>query len=179
MSRWRSAVVAKRAEHAYVGFGSNLGLRTANFARAIRLLTDAGFAVLRRSSLYESEPWGGAEGDNYLNAVLEIERHGTPQEFLRTLLDIETKLGRTREREYAPRTCDLDLLLWNGEVIHTPELIVPHPKMTHRKFVLVPLCELIPDVLHPVIGKTMAELLALCPDPLAVWRFTSSTSSRL
>jgi 2-amino-4-hydroxy-6-hydroxymethyldihydropteridine diphosphokinase len=154
-----------------------LGLRSANLARTVKALRDAGVTILRRSSVYESEPWGEAEGENFLNAILEIERHGSAHDLLRTLHDIENQLGRTRERPYAPRACDLDLLLWGDEIIQTAELIVPHPKMTQRKFVLVPLCELIPDVLHPVIGRTMADLLAECPDPLSVWRFTSSSSS--
>ena len=178
MSRWRSITIGSPAEHAYVGFGSNLGLRSANLARAMRALAAAGFPVLRRSSVYESEPWGGAEGDNYWNAVLEIARQGTPGDFLSHLLSIETQLGRTRESTYAPRTCDLDLLLWGPESIETPQLVVPHPRMTQRKFVLVPLCELIPDVLHPVTGQTMTDLLASCPDSLAVWRVTSPTSPR-
>jgi 2-amino-4-hydroxy-6-hydroxymethyldihydropteridine diphosphokinase len=144
----------------------------------MKALGDSGLTVLRRSAVYESEPWGGAEGDNFYNAVLEIERQGGAEEFLRSLLAVETQLGRTRERKYAPRTCDLDLLLWGNDVIDTPELTVPHPRMTQRKFILVPLCELIPDVVHPVTGQTIAELLASCADPLAVWRVTSSTSSR-
>jgi 2-amino-4-hydroxy-6-hydroxymethyldihydropteridine diphosphokinase len=134
--------------------------------------------MLRRSAVYESEPWGGAEGDNFYNAVLEFERQGTAEEFLQLLLNLETRLGRTREKPNAPRVCDLDLLLWGPEVVESSTLTVPHPRMMQRKFVLVPLCELIPDVLHPVTGQTMTELLALCTDPLAVWRVTSSTSSR-
>ena len=161
-----------------MGFGSNLGLRAANLARAIRILGDSGLPPLRRSSVYESEPWGGADGGNYYNAVLEIERRGGAGDFLRALLSVEEQLGRTRERPYAARTCDLDLLLWGSDVIDTPELIVPHPRMTQRKFILVPLCELIPDVVHPVTGQTMEQLLASCPDTLSVWRVTSSTSSR-
>ena len=132
----------------------------------------------RRSSVYESEPWGGAEGENFYNAVLEFERQGSAHEFLQTLLAVEDQLGRSRDRAYAPRTCDLDLLLWGDDVIDAPQIVVPHPRMTQRKFVLVPLCDLIPDVLHPVIGRTMAELLAECPDPLSVWRITSPSSSQ-
>jgi 2-amino-4-hydroxy-6-hydroxymethyldihydropteridine diphosphokinase len=178
MSRWKSIASGRPAEHAYVGFGSNLGLRSANLARAMKAIREAGFAVLRRSAVFESEPWGGAEGENFYNAVLEVERKGNAPDFLQVLMTIEGRLGRTREKPNAPRTCDLDLLLWGDEVLDLTGLTVPHPRMMERKFVLVPICELIPDVLHPVTGQTMTELLDACPDPLAVWRVTSTPSSR-
>jgi len=125
--------------------------------------------VLRTSSLYFSEPWGGAEGDVFTNAVLEIRRSGTARSFFETLQAAEAARGRTRKKPLEPRTCDLDLLLWGDEIICDPDLRVPHPRMTERKFVLVPLCELIPHSIHPERRNTLAELLRTCTDPLRVW----------
>lgn len=158
-------------EQAYVGFGSNLGDRAAFLETAIRRLSDRGCSVLRISSLYETEPWGGAEGEAFLNAVLEVARTDSAPAFLSNLLEIERDLGRSREKPLSARTCDLDLLLWGGEVIRKPELTVPHPRLHMRRFVLVPLCDLIPDAVHPVLKLTFSELLAECPDPLQVWPF--------
>jgi 2-amino-4-hydroxy-6-hydroxymethyldihydropteridine diphosphokinase len=169
VSKSRSTAGAESLEHAYVGFGSNLGAGAVNFAAAVRELVARGFEILRQSPLYLSEPWGGAEGGNYTNAVLEIRRRGTPHDFLVELLAVETVLGRTREYLYAPRRCDLDLLFWNSATVNEPDLVVPHPRLAERNFVLIPLCDLIPDAVHPVLGRTLAELLAASPDPLAVW----------
>ena len=101
--------------------------------------------------------------------MLEIRRRGTPREFLNDLLAIEAILGRTRESLYAPRRCDLDILFWNSALITEPDLVVPHPRLAERNFVLIPLCDLIPEALHPAFGLTLAELLAASQDPLAVW----------
>ena len=124
---------------------------------------------MRTSSLYFSEPWGGAEGGVFTNAVLEVRRSGTARAFLEQLQAVEESLGRVRKKALAARTCDLDLLLWGHDVIHDPDLSVPHPRMTERKFVLAPLCELIPNQLHPELHGTFAELLKACADPLRVW----------
>lgn len=121
------------------------------------------------SPLYDTEPWGRAPGGVYLNAVLEIERRGDPGDFLKSMLEIEAEFGRTRPNPMAPRTCDLDILLWGPDRIHRPELVIPHPRMTERRFVLVPLCDLIPDGLHPTSGLTFTELLESCTDTLQVW----------
>lgn len=125
---------------------------------------------MRSSGLYETEPWGGAPGGDYTNAVLEVQRVGEAREFLHVLLSVEGALGRTRRERNEPRTCDLDLLLWGSDVMNEPELVVPHPRLTQRRFVLVPLCDLIPNGIHPRLNRTFRELLNLCSDPLHVRR---------
>ena len=126
-------------------------------------------AVTRTSELYFSEPWGGAEGGVFTNAVLEVAATSTPRELHAHLQRIEAESGRNRRCGNEARVCDLDLLLWNGETIDKPELVVPHPRIADRRFVLVPLCDLIPDAHHPTLGRSYRELLNHCPDPLKVW----------
>lgn len=152
-----------------MGFGSNIGNGAANFDEVIRRFAVREIDVLRISSLYETEPWGGAEGGPFTNAVMEVARGESPRSLWNRLCEIETLMGRERRRPLEPRTCDLDLLLWGDAVVDEPDLRVPHPRMAQRKFVLVPLCELIPDEVHPELGCTFTELLRTCTDPLQVW----------
>jgi 2-amino-4-hydroxy-6-hydroxymethyldihydropteridine diphosphokinase len=160
-----------------VGFGSNVGDGAAHFAAARKELTARGLRVRRPSPLYETEPWGGAPGGDFTNAVLEIERSGEAREFFRALQSVEFALGRSRHERNAPRTCDLDLLLWGSDAMDSPELVVPHPHLAQRRFVLVPLCDLIPDGLHPRFKRTFRELLDACPDPLRVKRVGAANLS--
>ena len=134
----------------------------------MRELTTAGIIIRRCSDLYITEPWGGAEGGDYTNVVMEIERFGAASDMLRMLQDIERLMGRTRQRTYDPRRCDLDLLLWDEAIINTTDLMVPHPRIAERRFVLTPLCDLIPDSVHPKLNRTFRELLDSCSDPLRV-----------
>ena len=168
--KWRSPAVGQPVEHAYVGFGSNLGDGPVLFAAARSELTGRGLRFLRCSALYETQPWGGAPGGDFTNAVLEIERDGEAREFLSVLQNVEIALGRTRRERNAPRICDLDLLLWGSDTMDSPELVVPHPRLGERRFVLLPLCDLIPDGVHPRLNKTFCELLRVCPDSLRVRR---------
>jgi 2-amino-4-hydroxy-6-hydroxymethyldihydropteridine diphosphokinase len=165
----RSPAVADLAGLAYVGFGSNLGDGLDTFQAAFDGIRRAGWTVRRISDLYASEPWGGAEGGLFTNAVLELEQRQDAFACLHMLLTVEAELGRIRERPLAARSCDLDLLLWGSESIHTPDLIVPHPRLTLRNFVLRPLCDLIADASHPAYHRTFSDLLAVCPDTLNVW----------
>ena len=150
----------------YVGMGSNLGDRAGNLLLALRAMTAAGLIVSRFSSVYETEPAGVAEEQPaFLNMVAELGPPlPGPVELLGLLLDIERSLGRRRERPLAPRTLDLDLLLYEAEVIETEPLTLPHPRLHLRRFVLAPLAELIPDAQHPALGATFARLLAATPD---------------
>ena len=172
MLKSRSAVIVKTPEHIYLGFGSNLGDREAVFRASLRLLADAGCTILRISNLYNTEPWGGSPGDEYLNAVIELETEDSPQEFLERSQEIEMQLGRSKDFRYAPRTCDLDILLWRDDSIEKRNLKVPHPKLSERRFVLRPLCDLIPDKIHPIEHKTFRALLADVRDDLEVNLFS-------
>jgi 2-amino-4-hydroxy-6-hydroxymethyldihydropteridine diphosphokinase len=159
---------------AYVGMGSNLGDRAGNLLLALRGMTAAGLRPLRLSSVYETEPAGVLEEQPaFLNMVAELGGPPpAPAELLRLLLDIERSLGRRRPRPLAPRTLDLDLLLYGGEVVETEPLTLPHPRLHLRRFVLAPLAELIPDARHPALGETFARLLAATPDRPSVRLWT-------
>jgi 2-amino-4-hydroxy-6-hydroxymethyldihydropteridine diphosphokinase len=145
--------------------GSNLGDRAGNLLLGLRGMLAAGLRVLRLSSVYETEPAGvGEEQPAYLNAVAELGPPlPPPEELLARLLKIEYALGRRRARSLAPRTLDLDLLLYGDARSGSALLSLPHPRMHLRRFVLAPLCELVPEARHPVLDKTYAELLAATP----------------
>jgi 2-amino-4-hydroxy-6-hydroxymethyldihydropteridine diphosphokinase len=146
--------------------GSNLGDRAGNLLLALRGMTGAGLRVARLSSVYETEPAGVLEEQPaFLNMVAELGGTPPPPEpLLRLLLDVEHLLGRRRERPLAPRTLDLDLLLYGGESSATATLTLPHPRLHLRRFVLAPLAELIPDSQHPTLDTTFARLLAATPE---------------
>jgi 2-amino-4-hydroxy-6-hydroxymethyldihydropteridine diphosphokinase len=159
---------------AYVGMGSNLCDRAGNLLLALRGMTAAGLNVSRLSSVYETEPAGVEEEQPaFLNMVAELGPPlPEPAKLLRLLLDIERSLGRRRERPLAPRTLDLDLLLYEAEIIETEPLTLPHPRLHLRRFVLAPLAELIPDAQHPTRGATFARLLAATPERPSVRLWT-------
>ena len=148
----------------YIALGSNVGDRAAMLARAIEEMKRAGLRVLRRSSLYETEPVGGPPQPWFLNAVVEAETELTLQRVLHALQEIERAMGRQRSVACGPRTLDLDILFDGESVIRSGELDVPHPRLAQRRFVLAPLAELAPQLIHPVLHKTVAELLAETSD---------------
>lgn len=146
---------------AYVALGSNLGDRSANLELAIASLRETpGVCVDVASSVYETEPVGPPPQGCYLNAVLRLATSLTPEELLGTLLEIERRAGRERnpEERWRPRPLDLDLLLYADRCIESEDLVVPHPRLHERAFVLVPLHELAPDLVHPRLGLKIAEL---------------------
>jgi len=147
----------------YIALGSNLGDRQKTLDQAVMLLDELGdVEILRLSHWVQTAPVGGPPGQGpYLNGVAEVRTALEPADLLVELHQIESALGRDRSKEvrWGPRTCDLDILLLGEVVLNTPELIIPHPRMHERRFVLEPLAELAPEAVHPVLKKTVRQLL--------------------
>src|SRR6185503_13280388 len=166
-------------QNAYVGLGSNLGDRAAYLLLAVRGMLDAGLDVIRLSSIYETEPLDHEDQPSFLNMVAEL-RGSTlpaPDQMLARLLRIEYALGRTRDVPKGPRTIDLDLLFFKDYQSDTEFLTLPHPRLPARRFVLVPLAELNPALVHPVFGKPISELLAQTKDRSTVIRWMPKTAT--
>jgi 2-amino-4-hydroxy-6-hydroxymethyldihydropteridine diphosphokinase len=160
-------------QNAYVGLGSNLGDRAGYLLLAVRGMLDAGLEVIRLSSIYETAPVDNVDQPTFLNMVAELRGPTLPssEQTLARLLRIEYALGRTRDVPMGPRTIDLDLLIFKDERITTEFLTLPHPRLHQRRFVLVPLNELVPNLVHPKLGKTVHELLETTPDKSEVVRW--------
>lgn len=149
---------------AYLSLGSNLGDREANLRAAIQRLESAGVRVLRRSSVYETEPQELRDQPWFLNLVAEVGIHMPPEELLGRIHEIETELGRSRVVAKGPRSIDIDILLYDNDAVEAEELQIPHPRLAQRRFVLEPLAELVPELLHPGTGKSIREMLAAVQD---------------
>lgn len=157
----------------FLALGSNLGDRPAAVEQALRRLASHGFVTRLRSSDWLTEPVGGPPQDWYLNLVVGGEWALGPAGLLDLCLAIEREMGRVRVVRNGPRTIDLDILVYGTQRIERADLVVPHPRLHQRRFVLAPFAEIAPRLVHPVLGKTVAELLAVCPDHSAVRVFTA------
>jgi 2-amino-4-hydroxy-6-hydroxymethyldihydropteridine diphosphokinase len=143
----------------YIGIGSNLGNRQKNCSRAIEMLETRGIFVKKRSSMYETKPWGVVDQPQFINMALEVETGLEPYDLLRTLKDIERELGRRETSKWGPRIIDLDILLFDDVFLRDNFLQIPHPLMHERDFVLKPLCEIAPDKIHPLLKVRICNLL--------------------
>ena len=166
-------------QNAYVGLGSNLGDRAGHLLLAVRGMLDASLDVIRLSSIYETEPVEYEHQPAFLNMVAELRGSTlpSPEQTLARLLRIEYALGRTRDVRMGPRTIDLDLLIFKDQQIETEFLTVPHPRLATRRFVLVPLNELVPGLVHPVLGKSISELLFQTSDESSVVRWNPAKAT--
>ncbi|MDR0310996.1 MAG: 2-amino-4-hydroxy-6-hydroxymethyldihydropteridine diphosphokinase [Acidobacteriota bacterium] len=160
---------------AYISAGSNIGDREANLNFGARRLGERG-KLIQASSFFETEPVGYADQPWFLNQVFELETALTPRELLAWCNEIERGGGRVRTFPNAPRTLDLDILFYGDRIISEPDLIIPHPRMTERRFVLEPLGEIAPELRHPVEKKTVRDLLANCPDAASVRKFHAQSA---
>lgn len=159
--------------YAYLLTGGNIGDRIMNLEQACELIEKNTGTVLEKSNVYETAAWGVTEQDPFLNQVVLVSTTLPAEKLLDTLLYIEQQLGRKRIEKMGPRTIDIDILFYNSEIISSPHLTVPHPRIANRRFVLTPLNEIAPDFVHPVLKKTITELLEICPDQLEVKKYIS------
>jgi 2-amino-4-hydroxy-6-hydroxymethyldihydropteridine diphosphokinase len=156
---------------AYIGVGSNLGSAITNCRQAIALLTDhPKIKVISRSSFYETEPVGPQDQNWFVNAVVEVETSLEPLALLDALLAIEVEMGRISDEKWGPRIIDLDILLYGNLILKNYRLEIPHPEMIHRRFVLAPLAELTPNLIHPTANKTIQQHLSELPEDKKVVR---------
>lgn len=154
--------------HILLSLGSNVGDREANLKRAQELLGEEGVVIEQLSPIYETEPYGVAEQGYFLNQVVQVKTEKTPEELLETCLAVENTMGRVRNVKNGPRLIDVDVVFYRDEVLNTSRLTLPHPGVPERRFILQPLSDLVPGQAHPVLKKTVQQLLDECTDHLIV-----------
>ncbi len=159
----------------YLGLGSNMGNRQDNLDKALEFLSQR-LRLDKVSSVYDTEPVGNPNQPRFLNLVCQVYTTLAPTDLLTLAKGIERKLGRVLGKSNAPRPIDIDILFYGDQVIETPELVIPHPRLAERAFVLVPLAEIAPDLRHPVSGKTIKELWRGLTETQGVFKFNRKDS---
>ena len=151
---------------AFFSIGSNRGEKKKNLARAIKYINLSIGHTIDLSGIYESEPWGFESNENFLNMAIEVITDLSPEEVLKKCLEIELKLGRVRNNQegYASRTIDIDILFYADTILKTADLVIPHPLIHQRRFVLEPLAEIASHLIHPIFGESIEQLLKECKD---------------
>ena len=155
----------------YLLLGSNMGNSKARLSKAILQIEKNIGSVIRKSSLYATAAWGNTKQPDFLNQVIIVETTLSALQTMQSILSIEKKMGRIRTIKNAPRIIDIDILFFNKEIINNNDLSVPHTQIQNRRFVLVPLNQLSPNLSHPVLKKSVHQLLINCPDKLNVKKF--------
>lgn len=157
---------------AYLLIGGNIGSREENLATAGKLINEYCGMITKSSSVYETAAWGNTNQPAFLNQALEVQTGLNARQLMRRILKVEKMMGRIRKEKYGPRIIDIDILLFNNEIHNYPLLKLPHPEMQNRRFALMPLAEIAPGIVHPVIRKTMKQLLNGCTDKLEVKKYS-------
>ena len=155
----------------YFLLGSNMGNSKGRLSKAILQIEKHIGIITRKSSLYVTAAWGNTKQPDFLNQVITVETNFSALQTMQTILSIEKKMGRIRTLKNAPRIIDIDILFFNKEIIAQAKLTVPHPQIQNRRFVLVPLNQLSPNLKHPLLKQTIHQLLLHCPDKLNVKKF--------
>jgi len=145
----------------YLSLGTNLGNRAANLKQAVSLLPPQ-MTVKAKSKIYETPPWGYTDQDDFLNQVVRVSTYLDPKPLLRHIKRLEVAMGRKATFHYGPRLIDIDILFYDDLVMETPPLVIPHPHLHERGFVLLPMMDIAPDLFHPVRKKSIREMIALC-----------------
>ena len=148
----------------YIQLGSNIGERESFITKSMHKVEDDIGKIITASSIFETTAWGNENQNNFLNSVIEIKTPFDAFTILQKSQEIENSMGRKRKEKWGKRTIDIDILFCNNEIINTKELIIPHPLIQQRKFVLVPLSEIAPNYMHPILKKNMSTLLSECKD---------------
>jgi 2-amino-4-hydroxy-6-hydroxymethyldihydropteridine diphosphokinase len=166
------AIASATMNKAYLLIGGNMGDRKGFLAAACAEIETNCGKLLQQSSLYDTAAWGNEDQGAFLNQALELETPLAAETLLQTILGIEERLGRKRELRYGPRIIDIDILFFNEDTIVKEGLTVPHPQVQNRRFALVPLNEIAPELMHPILKKTISQLLTECPDSLDVHKIS-------
>lgn len=156
---------------AYLLLGTNIGCRADHLKKATALIGQRAGTIHMSSSIYETAAWGKIKQEDYLNQVLQLETALSPEQLLETTADIENQMGRIRKSKWGPRIIDIDILFYGDTVRSDDKLTLPHPFIAKRRFVLTPLAEIAPNLVHPVLQKRVEKLLSQCTDPLWVERY--------